>query len=79
MLVAGRSGGVREGPEDIPRSGVAVAGEGACDVLQQLQSLLPSVLLSAASTNRRVGRLGPLALPVLEPNFSFCPFCGSAL
>jgi hypothetical protein len=79
VLVAGRSSGVREGPEDIPLSGVVAAGEGACDVLQQLQTLLPSVLRYAASTDRRVGHLERLALPILEPNFSFCPFCGSAL
>jgi hypothetical protein len=53
--VAGRSGGLRKGPEDILRSGMAVTGEGASDVLQQLQTLLPSVLLSAAATDRLGG------------------------
>jgi hypothetical protein len=58
VQVACRSGGVRQGSEAIFRSGVAVAGKGAFHVLQQLQTLLPSLLRSSAQ-DRDDGSGGP--------------------
>ena len=68
VQVSGGSGGLREGSEAVLRSGVAVAGKGAFHVLQKLQPLLPSVLLSSAATaDHRLCCCGGRPLPFLWP------------